>query len=287
MTEFSDILDIDQNFLTSKFRFLVKRAVFYLDQSDKHRTAPFAFHDIHLAYAATLYRDAAAIALLLGKTELASQNFIKSGKLRFRLGYNDGGYLLRLGGADSEKRREIFYKERASWAHDNEREQINRRQRVARAEKSPRYIISVIQGLGDVIDFEILKFYINLDLNKYSHPVPWLNNITPKQYIDIFHDVTYGDIQDGILTLTYMLKQRVQLIREAQRDRFHWKLVPRPAALIDMDILLLALTALERNQSLFEELQRSSEEFGSISSIPFYIAQQLRPPTPQNTPPSP
>ena len=106
-----------------------------------------------------------------------------------------------------------------------------------------------------------------------------------ERYLKLFHELRDGQLGGGRRTLIAMSIQREELITAAQHDRFHWRLAQKPADLIDMDLLSLGLTALERDESLFEQAQGIAGEFGPMARVPFDAARLLRPLPPRETTP--
>lgn len=68
---------------------------------------------------------------------------------------------------------------------------------------------------------------------------------------------------------------RSENLDSAQKDTFHWRMLPRPAELVDLDATILMVLALGTNLAS-KLLESSLEREPSILYAPLYIAQALR-----------
>ena len=289
MVEFSESLEINREVLMARFDFLSKRAEWHLGRPDYREHMVPAASALHLACAATLRRDAGAIAVLLGRMEQARSEFTAAGNIRLQLGFYDGLYLLRLSETSSTLGARAFgdvlpWIERSLSGDEREREGLP--PFATAASRSPRQLISVLQAasamnspLGEVAELasERLQIYAAYLLGVTQTPV--------ERYIKLFSELRRGELGDGRKTLIGMSLKREELIAAAQRDKFHWRLAQKPADLIDMDMLALGLSAIERDEDLFEHVRSIAEEFGPTVQVPFDAARLLRTLPPRSTPP--
>ena len=141
MVDFSEALGIDPDILAGRLKFLSARAEWHLKQPEGRGRVVPGSRVMHLACAATLRRDAGAIALMLGSAEHARSEFMAAGYLRLELGFYDGFYLLRLGevGFGDDRRvlgGAVAWLERS--LHGGERERGGLPPYAAAASRSPR-----------------------------------------------------------------------------------------------------------------------------------------------------
>lgn len=261
MKEFCKYLNIESAILEKKLNFWSTRAEWHVTQSENFQT-----NNVHQACAATLWRDAGAAALILGQIDKAKLHFKRAGDLRIRLGFYDGFYLMRLSGADishtTNKYREMFKFDEAFMNQT--------------AARSPHQLISIIQAADShSIFWQNLVEKAESLLEKYGNYLLGVTQTPVAHYVRVLRDLQHDRLrEDTYLTLMTMLLQRRKLIMAAQLDRFHWKRVQKPAALIDMDLLACGMVG----QNITMHLDKRLFPVDNSDFMPFYAAKLLRAP---------
>ena len=235
---------------------------------------------MHMACAATLDRDAGAIALILGQVQEARSAFTSAGYLHLQLGFYDGFYLLRLGDSGSEFRHwapgdALSWLERS--LHGGERKWDGLPPFAAAASRSPRQLVSVLQAAGSWnTHLDKAAELASVRLKVYAAYLLGATQTTVESYLNLLKELRVGQLGGGRRTLIGMSVKRVELLSAARRDQFHWRLAQKPADLIDMDLLSIGLTALECKESAFEQARGVAAEFGPMAQVPFNAARLLR-----------
>lgn len=276
MADFSEALEIDPHILEARLRFLSARIDWHL----KRGTSA-----MHRACAATLQRDAGAIALILGRVDDAQLRFVAAADLRFQLGFYDGLQLLQFGGPSLRSQpafeRDLAWVERSLLDADRKHEDVP--PLAAAASQSPRQLVSVLQA-ADFLDIGGAAGLAAERLQVYAAYPLGVTQISVGAYLKLYFQLREGHLDSGRRTLIAMSSRREELIKAAQLDRFHWRLAQKPGDLIDFDILSLGLTALEHDEHVFEQAREIAAEFGPTGAIPFDAARLLRPLPPTEAP---
>lgn len=236
--------------------------------------------NLHIACAATLERDAAAIAMLLGDIQKAKFQLLSSGWRWMSLGMFVGAYLMRLGEADRGSAAEA-----TAWipaalhnAGDPDQQPTGEERPFARsAARDPRQLLSIVQGSIGVQSplllaasgaRETLSAYRGLPLGAAGIPLG--------SYLRVLDELQTGDLgEHGRETLTGMAIRRRELIEVARQDGFHWRRLHYPAELIDFDLLALGLAAQAGGEEVRQQAFVIMAERGAASRLPFELAREL------------
>jgi hypothetical protein len=248
------------------------------------------------ACAATLYRDAACVALLLERPKEARALLHRSGSYFLKLGLPAGASLIALAGeygAESElyEHKDVIEGVRQQW---NPREAQERRKgqrpMADQARSEPRQLLAMMQadwlteerlGSGASLDQIPLRLALRrsgghpagatgLTIDSYADTADWL--AAPSS------DAGYIPARIAISMAT-MMATRAEYLRAAQKDRFHWRMLARPAELVDLDatiLIYLAMDHLGRPKANLEAIVDQKREDTPLLDAPVKIASALR-----------
>ncbi len=271
-------LDLDRKRLKRRLGFLQGRVRWHDLQIASERDLKRA--DLHIACAATLERDAAAIAMLLGEIQQARLQLFSSGRRWLDLGLFVGSYLMRLGGSDRGPAAET-----TAWipaaifkADGPDQQPADDERPFARsAARDPRQLLSIVQGcigvesplLGAASGArERLSAFWGLPLGTAGTPLG--------HYIRVLDELQTGNLgEGGRETLTGMAIRRRELIDVARQDGFHWRRLHHPVELIDFDLLALGLAAQAGGEEVRQQAFAIMAERGAASRLPFELAREL------------
>lgn len=280
MTDYTDSLRLDTERLFRRASFLIDRAEAHEEQAATADDRNLA--DRHVACAATLRRDAGAIALLIGNVEGAVGLFRGAGQLWAKLGLYSGYFLLAL--ADDDPSREIDWIERSlRWTLDEEtpRESGVTRRYQQRSSHAPRQLLSLIEGLemADEREHRHLASLARERIQPNGGAPVGTSNLPIASYLRLFDELRRGEFssrsRDNLLAIVI---QRQELIAAAQADRFRWRMAQRPAELIDFDLIALGIAAINGGQTVQDELREALEKASGAARLPFDLAMELKQP---------
>lgn len=272
--------------LQRRVNFLHSRAMAHLEMSPG---------DVrHTACAATLLRDAASVALLLGETTIARSYLWKAGGHFLELGLAGGSVLIVL--ADAKKAAKEL--EGHSAVIEGIRHQFSRKEtEVSEREVDPvmytarsslRQILSQLQADQLMAEIDVLQpsqgeyrmhqvlkrnggFPVGntgLSIDSYIHTTEWLieQRSQPNRQIPDFVTATFAT-----LTTT-----RSEHIRAAMKDKYNWTMLARPSELLDLDSVIIMSLALGARvtKDYLRALQWVDE--GTVFEAPLIVAEQLR-----------
>lgn len=278
MSEYAEALGIEADRLRQKLEFLTDRATANDEFAGRRRQ-----NALRQAADATLWRDAACVAMLLDDMTAAKKYLKASAQGFLELGLFYGFLLLRLSG---EERIEIAAKtsgDRFAWVRDalrlSESEESDGARDLppyARASaQSPYQLLRLVQsGInfstldGDVVGTarKHLDVYTGLPIGG--------TGIALGRYVQVQDALLDGDL-DGRTTdaLSYMAIRRRETIESAKADKFHWNRILNPCELIDLDMLALGLCL--KNRGIEDRVSSFVRERGKIAALPFEIATKL------------
>ena len=294
MSLFSD--DFPNRMLKNRLAFLTSRANSHIielnnipDYQDQYT--------LKKAFAATLYRDAACVSFILGKVHKARELLHKSGSLFLALGLPAGASFIALAGQHNAQEDISIYLDvirgvRQQWRPKEAREREGAHRPVSDfARSEPRQLLSMMQadwiwegrhsGLQTEDEGAPLRKALalngghpagvtGLSIESYSAAADWLSR---RYGID-------DQLPDRVAaSMSTMMAIREEQLRAARKDIFHWKMLARPAELIDLDATILMYLALEKNgtsKSGFEELIDPSRDTWPLLNAPAQIAIALR-----------
>jgi hypothetical protein len=280
MTDYADNLQLDPGRLSRRASFLIDRAKVHDDKAAKAGDRSLA--DRHIACAATLRRDAGAIALLIGNVEKAMDLFRSAGRLWAELGLYSGYFLLALAGDESNI--DIGWIERSldpRFDGEPPREEDSTRRYRGRSAQSPRQLLSLIEGLGMAVELKHRRLMLlaRKRLRPSDGVLVGTSNLPIASYLRLFDELRGGEtsrsLHDSLLAITI---QRQELIAAAQADEYHWRLTQRPAELIDFDLVALGIAAVNGGSTVQSELRAALERANAASRLPFDLAMELRQP---------
>lgn len=270
-------LRLDDAMLRRRLHFLRERARAH---DTLIATAPNAARaNLHRACAATLRRDAAAVALLVGDIRKAKAELIEAGEDWLRLGLFYGAFLLRLGddGEPSAQDMTGWIEEAVRNSDGRERGEGAARPFANQAAHNPRQLLSLIQaGIGIDTTLGSAQGIAREHLAAYQGLPLGATGVTLGRYIGVLDALRYGDLGSrGRETLTGLAIRRRELVEAAQQDGFHWRRLHQPAELVDFDLLALGLAASVGGPNVAEEALGIMGERGGAASLPFELAREL------------
>lgn len=273
MAEYTEQLGLDAARLERRIHFLLDRAEHH-DQEANEPSGETA--DLHRVCAATLRRDAAATAALLGDFDKARGLFVSAGRQWLRLGFYYGLFLLRLTNEDAVE----ATSEETQWidrslADEAEDTDAFERSFERSTRNAPRQLLSLVQAGAGRVSKGDLGWRARNRLSA-AGALPIGGTAMPlRSYLKLFDALEHGDWgpadRDRLLA---QFVQREELIAAAREDHFHWKLAQRPADIIDFDLLALGLASQTGGWQVQEAILELSEGRGA-ASVPFKLAQDL------------
>ncbi len=278
MSEYAEALGIEADILRQKLEFLKDRATANDEFAGRRRQ-----NALRQAADATLWRDAACVAMLLDDM-MAAKKYLKASARGFlELGLFYGILLLRLSGEENGEIDAKTSGDRFAWVRDalrlSESEQSDGTPDLppyAQASaQNPCQLLRLVQsGVnfrtldGDVVETarKQLDVYAALPIGG--------TGIALGRYVQVQDAFLDGDL-DGRTTdaLSYMAIRRRETIEFAKSDKFHWKRILNPCELIDLDILALGLCLKDRR--IEDRVFSLVRERGKIAALPFEIAAKL------------
>ena len=255
------IPDIEEGWLRARLAFLLSRAQFHMEQPREDYR--------HVACAATLYRDAACLALLLEEVKVGQELLVRSGDLLLEMGLAAGLPLIAM--ADSSRAAKALqaYQQMIDEVNSGTETSVDaatvaRRSMVAASGRSFRCSLAVVQaemlshassglrfsepGPGDAAE---RRRRARLDLaQRFGGREVGNSGLSVSSYLHVAgafetrRSGAPGALGEGVSETVELLgRQRAERIAAARRDQFHWRLVLRPDELVDLDIVALMLLA--------------------------------------------
>lgn len=276
---------------------LEKRIEFLTSRAQAHLNAR-AEELPHRACAATLLRDAACVALLIDQVGRAREFLHQAGHHFLTLGLPYGALLVALTGADSARWEVSEYNDvmegtRRQWSREQAREGDRFRRPMAdTARSSPRQMISLMQA--DLLMEEVgapspyrehVEMRVALERSS-GHPVgttglsigtylritEWISEQRKLEWPRSRHEDMPRFVEQGFTTISAMRTERIQA---AMKDSYHWRLLARPAELIDLDTVALASLALRSGMDIGNLHEGFSAE-DTLVSAPILAARGLQ-----------
>jgi hypothetical protein len=101
-----------------------------------------------------------------------------------------------------------------------------------------------------------------------------MQGIQLQKYVLLLRALSHGDFgHDGREWLKLMLSNRMERIEIAQRDSYHWRRLLNPEFLIDIDLLVLCVCAIQGERAT--ELEETMNGHPPIAVLPWTIAKRL------------
>jgi hypothetical protein len=279
---------------------LRRRQVFLQDRAEAHLGTLKSKADVtgdgamlSHACAATLLRDAACIALLLGATDDARHLLLKAGRHFLTLGMPVGAGLVALADIDRAAERLSAYDDvlqgaRQQWGPAETREHKDRRRPMSeRARGEPRQLLGIMQAdwlmweSGQTPKAFADSEGIRITLDRAGGHAAGATGLSIDSYVrlaDAFvgHPEVLASEQPWIdRSLTTCYAARSENIDAARKDALHWRMLPRPAELVDLDATILMVLALGTNLGP-KMLEEAKKRDFPILDAPLHIARALR-----------
>jgi hypothetical protein len=264
----------------------------FLETRAKNHTVAEIDRRWHSAAAATLFRDAAAVAFIIGDIEGGRSLLRQSGNLFWELGFVGGIQLLYISGSldkDSDEARDrinSFDRAFAERSPEVEPQVISSEVKFQEDSFRPPQLLRIYQALaGRLSDDEEwfrLRREIQQVLNVNSTMPVGTTRIPVIAYLQVYDQFARRELNVGAAK-AHMLKQvlvsfvqrREEVLTAARLDRFHWKALLRPAELIDFDLLALLLAGTRRGKRS-KLIASAFATRDALTSLPQTLAKALR-----------
>lgn len=279
-------LGLDEERLNRRVGFLRDRAKAHLEQSEERRV-------MNIACAGSLFRDAAATAILLEEYGQARKLLIQAGELWTRIGLFSGYALLSLGQQQawwSNRRGELetVREELADAARPQPENPWPRRREqapmMAGSAGSTRQLLHLYQSLRPHVDEDpVARSVIAMAherLSEQSTAQVGSTEAPVRSYVHLLDAAVHGDFDAAAHdTLSGMVLRRVEQLGAARADEHHWRLALAPAALVDFDLMALATASADARNTVSEVAEHFRSRNRAVS-LPLIAARGLRPNAP-------
>ena len=279
---------------------LQQRLVFLQDRAKAHIGAFEEAADVagekailSRACAATLLRDAACVALLLGWTDDARHLLSEAGRQFLALGMPVGAGLLALADIDQAVEQLPAYEDvmqgaRQQWGPAEPREREDQRSPMGeRARGEPRQLLGVMQAdwlraesgrsSKAFADTEALR----ITLDRAGGYAAGATGLTIDSYVRLADEFARNPDMSASVpnwigrSVATFYSARSENLNAAQKDAYHWRMLPRPAELVDLDATILMVLALGTNLAP-KMLESAYQRDFPILDAPLHIAAALR-----------
>ena len=278
MPNYAEQLELDAERMRRRITFLNDRA----DWHDRRKTP------LDRACAATARRDAGVLALLLGQASNARSSFRAAGREWASLGLF-AGYLLE-SFADPEQ---DFAKDDAfgtfSRLDDALRDGGPGDRRTIEGERipfeaasfnSPRQLLNLYQAARGRRRQPHLSSFATKAAERLSTSAAVMVGLTglpTRAYLNLFNSFGANEPTQRDRDMLFSVAiRREELLAAARSDQYHWRMMLKPAELVDLDLLALGLNAMEAGsnseRALFEPLSHRDVP----ARLPFLLARDLR-----------
>jgi hypothetical protein len=266
---------------------LERQETFLLDRAKAHDIAKDDARLGHAACAASLTRDAAAVAVIRGNAERAAGLFGDAGRRFAGLGLFVGYSLLELSrsgagwnlvsedGVLAQIQRVLFREEAAPPSESSAAPFL------FESMTSPRQLLHLYQALsikstvGDVrgaLHELILRFpslsvsTADVPLVRYLALMDEVERMEPRR-VDGFS----RDVGESLFSIFIRREEQMSIARS---DTWHWKMLLNPTDVIDPDLMMLSMMMIERTGST-AAIDRIARERGPLVSMPVIAANLL------------
>lgn len=279
---------------------LQQRLAFLQDRAQAHLNALEEVVDVageramlDRACAATLLRDAGCIALLLGWMDDARRLLSEAGRHFLALGMPVGAGLVALADIDQTAEQLSAYEDvvqgaRQQWGPAETRERKDRRRPMSeRARGEPRQLLGIMQADWLMVESgKASKMFLDSEamrirLDRAGGYAAGATGLSIDSYVRLADEfVRHPELNVSEQTwidrsLSIFYAARSENLHTARKDVFHWRMLPRPAELVDLDGTILMILALGTNLGS-ELLERAYERDVPILDAPLHIAEALR-----------
>ncbi|TSE14057.1 hypothetical protein C1D09_000785 [Mesorhizobium intechi] len=277
MVEYAEQLGLDSARMERRISFLIDRAKWH----DGRKTP------LDRGCAATARRDAGIIALLLNRKEPARKMLANAGAEFVSIGLYVG-YMLQSLVSPKRVRSGDFANEDmiarfgpAVLAEDKDGSRVREESTLPferESRQTPQQLLNLYQALRGRRN-ESTRFVSDLASGRLlvnKSAAIGLSGLPVGSYLQLFDrlgsNVASSGDQDTVFAAVI---RRRELIDAARADEFHWRMILKPAELVDLDLLALGLNALEAGELSSSVLLAAIERFGTEAGLPFLLARDL------------
>ena len=284
-----EIRGIEEDWWEARVRFLVSRAALHEEQGSDVL--------MHKACAATLLRDAGCLLLLREEIGAGRERLAQAGEQLLEMGLGAGLVLVAVGDAGRGRQELRSYRERVE--NDRRRAEETRADRpeewresvTLAARRSLGSMLSVVQtdfleGTRDaqvesasqrreIERRELLERYGAQDVGETGMAVFRYVRVAASMGAGA-HAVADDDTVNVVRAVELLGRHREERVEAARRDEFHWRLVPRPAELLDLDSVVLMQVALAAGWEEAALREWTGWKRGDVIGAPLDVAVQLR-----------
>lgn len=272
---------IEPERLSNRLKFLVGRAEVHTE----FRRQGYE----HQAIAATAYRDAASIALLLEDADKARDLLQKAGSGFLELGIIHGAVLLELSGGPKAvsslaDHSDLIDGVRSQKRLEGEEERITRPlENSARTTTSQLFALYQVECLRDGLSSkESSEVPFRQALERRAGFQVGVTGLSIDSYMRMGQELINPLERKLGLDRPFVLRSvetiastRFEAIQSAMKDSYHWQRILRPSALLDFDTLVLGTLALSSDFGLGPFDRLLSDEVPYLSA-PIRAAQLLQ-----------
>lgn len=290
-------LGLDPERLERRVGFLEDRAAAHVEREIK--PGDRARRDLERACAANLWRDAAALALLLDDPKRARKLLGKAGVQWATLGLFAGYSLMTLADRTPwwmERRSDLGFvlrilrlqTERPEVAAERDRDEtgtveaeaVHRQPLIVASSGSTRQLLHLYQSLAAKrdADSEIRETAALVRRRLEEAPAAPVGptGVPLDTYLDLLDAATHGDLSGSVAdSVSGLVMRRAEQLQAARRDEYHWRLALKPAELVDFDLLAIATTSLDVRQTDEPFANRFRDRGGGVE-LPMRAARGLR-----------
>ena len=275
------IEEFDHERLRRRRHFLESRARAHVNAEGDRRW--------HHTAAATLLRDAAAVALLLDEFEGARELLRRSGNQLLQVGLSGGLQLLFIAGTiDGEegeigRRIDMFAHELSQKESPETGQRLPERQFDEESFRPPQ-LLRTYQGLAGRRSDDAARASLRRmirDMLTINASMPVGATRTPVAiYLAVFDYLANRETREANLPggfsqiIRSLAQRRAELLSVARQDRYHWKALLRPAELIDLDLLAMFVAARRRGQN-FNLVTSAFAKRDPLTALPVRLAIAL------------
>lgn len=290
-------LGLDSERLQRRIGFLESRATAHMEREIDPHDRPR--RDLERACAAGLWRDAAALALLLDDPKRARTFLRKAGVQWAELGLFAGYSLMALADRDpwwTERRADIdavlqtlrLQTERPEESAERgrtrgdelEAQTLHRQPLIVASAGSTRQLLHLYQSLVAKRDtdpeVQATTALVRKRLEESPAAPVGPTGVPLDAYLDLLDAASHGDVGGSVAdSVSGLVMRRAEQLQAARRDEYHWRLALKPAELVDFDLLAIATTSLDVRQTDEPFADRFRARGGGVE-LPMRAARGLR-----------